>query len=282
MKKIILLLGPLLIISSAFAESLAPWNSSYKAREFHFENKRAVIITTSYATLDKIDPETGEVIEVGKPTGLYPSEMTGPYYEFIDANIDVDIVSITGGEIPFEPNILNRKVIHSKSDSRYLKDKNLQTKVKNSLPLSSVVIDDYDIVFLAGGWGAAYDFAQTPLLAEIMTEAYAKKKIIGAICHGPLGLLNAKKPDGSSIVKGLKMTAVTDRQVKQLKIQHTPMHPERDLKAAGADYKSKKGFLRDFFANKVVVDGLIVTGQNQKGDIEASEKIMELLEKQVE
>lgn len=268
------------MVFNVYAGSLAPWNSNYKPKKFHFENKRVVIITTSYATLDKIDPETGEVLEVGKPTGLYPSEMTGPYYEFIDANIDVDIVSIKGGEIPFEPNILDSKIIRSKSDSRYLKDKALQDKVLNSIPLDQIVIDDYDIVFLAGGWGAAYDFAQTPLLAEKMSEAYAKRKIIGAICHGPLGLLNAIKPDGTPLVKDLKITAVTDRQVEQLKITHTPMHPERDLKAAGAIYESKRGFLKDFFAIKVVVDGLIVSGQNQKADLEASEKIMELLEKQ--
>jgi putative intracellular protease/amidase len=282
MMKPILLLAFLLSTTSVNAESLAPWNSSYKPRSFYFENKRAVIITTSYATLDKINPDTGEVIEVGKPTGLYPSEMTGPYYEFIDANIDVDIVSIKGGDIPMEPGILNRRVRRSASDSRYLKDNLLQEKVKNSIPLHKINISDYDIVFLAGGWGAAYDFAQSRTLTEKMSQAYAQGKIIGAICHGPLGLLNAKKPDGSSLVKGLKMTAVTDRQVKQLKIQHTPKHPERDLKAAGAVYEGKRHFLRDFLASLVVVDGNIVTGQNQKSDLEAAEKIMELLEKQVQ
>lgn len=270
----------LLQVFSVYAGTLAPWNSSYKVRDFHFENKRAVIITTSYSTLDTLDPLTGEVIKVGEPTGLYPSEMTGPYYEFVKANIDVDIASIKGGEIPFEPNILDSKIKRSESDSKYLKDKMLQEKVKYSLSIENLNIDNYDIVFLAGGWGAAYDFAQSELLGKLISEAYSKNKIIGAICHGPLGFLQAQKPDGSLLVEGLKLTAVTDRQIQQLKIEHTPMHPERDLKATGAIYFSESHLLRDFFASRVVVDGLVVTGQNQKSDLEASEKIMELLERQ--
>lgn len=278
--KRLLIVTLFLNVFSVYAGSLAPWNSNHKVRNFHFENKRAVIITTSYSTLDTIDPQTGEVIKVGKPTGLYPSEMTGPYYEFVKANIDVDIASIKGGKIPFEPNILNSKIKRTKSDSKYLKDIMLQEKVNHSLSIENLKIDDYDIVFLAGGWGAAYDFAQSDLLGKLVSEAYAKNKIIGAICHGPLGFFQAQKLDGSPLVNGLKVTAVTDRQIQQLGIEHTPIHPERDLKAAGAIYFSERHWLRDFFASRVLVDGLIVTGQNQKSDLEASEKIMDLLERQ--
>jgi putative intracellular protease/amidase len=59
------------------------------------------------------------------------------------------------------------------------------------------------------------------------------------------------------------MTAVTDRQVRQLGVSITPLHPESALRAAGARFESRTHPLRDFFANHWVVDGNLVTGQNQ-------------------
>jgi putative intracellular protease/amidase len=55
---------------------------------------------------------------------------------------------------------------------------------------------------------------------------------------------------------------VTDKQVEELRITITPQHPERELRAAGANFESSTAF-RDFFASHVEVDGRIVSGQNQ-------------------
>jgi putative intracellular protease/amidase len=74
------------------------------------------------------------------------------------------------------------------------------------------------------------------------------------------------------------MTAVTDKQVKELGIEITPLHPERDLRAAGALFESRTAF-RDMFANHVVIDGTIVTGQNQNAGAETAQKMMVLLKK---
>jgi putative intracellular protease/amidase len=96
-----------------------------------------------------------------------------------------------------------------------------------------------------------------------MTEAYAAGRILGGICHGPLGLLRARRPDGELVVRGRRLTAVTDRQVHQLGIGLTPLHPEAALRAAGARFESRRHAVRDFFANHYVADGDLVTGQNQ-------------------
>jgi putative intracellular protease/amidase len=87
--------------------------------------------------------------------------------------------------------------------------------------------------------------------------------VIGGICHGPLGLLKARKPNGELLVKGRRITAVTDRQVKQLGVGITPLHPESALRQAGALFEGETHPLRDFFANHYVVDGDLITGQNQ-------------------
>ena len=65
-------------------------------------------------------------------------------------------------------------------------------------------------------------------------------------------VLFAKTKDGN-ILKAEKMTGVTDKQVDELGISITPMHPETELKKAGALFESETKF-RDVFANHTVVD----------------------------
>jgi len=237
----------------------------YKVPEMDLSGRRALIVTTSHDTLD---PE-------GDATGVFASEMTAPYYAFLDAGMEVDIASIEGGDVPVEPVSLRWPMI-SPPDRRYLKDPQLVSKVKRSFDIEFVDIKEYDIVFLAGGWGAAYDFAQSEVLGEQIGLAYGSGAVVGGVCHGPLGLIPARAPDGSPLVEGRRVSAVTDKQIKELGITFTPKHPERDLRAAGALFEADTGF-RDFFANHVVVDGRLVTGQNQNSGAETAHRMMEVV-----
>jgi len=258
-----------------------PHKSNVKRKSFNLKGYKAIIITTSQASLDQTDDQTGKVIKVGKATGVYASEMTEPYYTFLDAGMDVEIASIAGGKIPIEKLSL-RPLVRTIDDSRFLKDPVLKEKVERSKSISEINSEDYDIIFLAGGWGAAYDFAQSSELSTIMTHAYASQTIIGAVCHGPLGLIGATKPDGSPLVEDVKLTAVTNKQLKQLMVGNTPKHPETELRKAGAKYESTNGLIH-MFKSRVVVDNkhLIVTGQNQKAGIETAQSALELLEEKV-
>ena len=71
-----------------------PHKSNVSRKAYNLKGYKAVIITTSQATLDKIDQKTATLLKVGKPTGVYASEMTEPYYTFLDAQMEVDISSI--------------------------------------------------------------------------------------------------------------------------------------------------------------------------------------------
>jgi putative intracellular protease/amidase len=235
--------------------------------------KRALIITTSHSVL----AAPGETD--GPATGVMASELTHPYYTFLDGGMEVDVASIKGGEIPIDPQTLQFMII-SPEDERYLNDPIAQAKVENSIPIAEVDIDQYDIVFISGGWGAAYDLAQSPVLAEKVTESYYgdKAAIIGGVCHGVLGLVNARDREGNLLIAGRRMTGVSDKQVKELGIEITPMHPESELRKAGAIYESQTAF-RDFLATHVVVDNeqRFVTGQNQNSGLEASHRMMLVL-----
>jgi putative intracellular protease/amidase len=207
------------------------------------------------------------------------SEFTHPYYSFIDAGIEVDMASIQGGVIPIDPQTLSYPVA-SPEDKRYLNDPIAQTKVQNSMGIADVDIGQYDIVFISGGWGAAYDLAQTPAMAEKVSEAFYGERtaVIGGVCHGVLGLINATDKEGNTLIAGRRMTGVTDKQIQELGIEMTPLHPETELRRVGALYESQTAF-RDIFATHVVVDDeqRFVTGQNQNSGLETAHRMMQVI-----
>lgn len=213
-------------------------------------DRRALVVATNHGTLD-----------IGKPTGVFASELTVPYYAFLDAGMLVDVASPAGGVIPVDPLSL-KPVVRTAADDRFLADDELRCQVTESLPIGVLDMDDYDIVYLAGGWGAAFDFGTSEPLAAKITEANATGAVIGGICHGPLGLRNATTVGGHPLVEGRRVTGVTDKQVRELGIGSTPQHPETELRRMGARFESATRF-RDPLANHWVVDGNLVTGQNQ-------------------
>jgi putative intracellular protease/amidase len=234
--------------------------------------KRALVITTSHGVLAPVGETEGD------PTGVAISEMTHPYYTFLDGGMDVDLASIKGGQIPIDPMTMNR-VVKTTEDERFLNDSIAMSKAKHAIPIADVDIRAYDIVFISGGWGASYDLAQSPVLGEMVSDAYFgdKDAIIGGVCHGVLGLVNARATDGSLLVAGRRMTGVTDKQIKELGIEVTPKHPETELRKAGAIFESQSAF-RDMFATHVTVDDerRFVTGQNQNSALEASHVMMKV------
>ncbi len=118
----------------------------YDGQRYLLAEGRALIIATNH----------NELGEGGRETGVFGSELTAPYYEFQGGRMNVDVASIQGGKIPFDPMSFNR-FIKSGYDDRMMKDPVLQAKVENSLRIDDLDFTGYDVIFLAGGWGAAYD-----------------------------------------------------------------------------------------------------------------------------
>lgn len=219
------------------------------------------------------------VLDLGVATGVFASELTVPYYAFLDAGMKVDVASPRGGVVPIDP-LSMKEAIRTPEDDRLLGDEDLRGKLMESLPIAALDFGAYDLIYFAGGWGAAFDLAQSDDLGERVSAAYAAGRVLGGICHGPLGLLKARTPDGEPLVKGRRISAVTDRQIHQLGIEITPIHPESALRAAGARFEGKRHPLRDFFANHFVEDGDLVTGQNQNaGPIVARRMMRRVLAK---
>ncbi len=235
--------------------------------------RRALIITTSHDVLSAPGETTGD------ETGVMASELTHPYYSFLQSGLEIDVASIKGGQVPVDPQTLNF-VVRTPEDERYMDDAVLQAKVTNSIAVEDVDFTVYDIVFLSGGWGAAYDLGQSPVLGKKISEAYysEKKPLIGGVCHGVLGLIKALDSEGNLLIAGRKMTGVTDKQIKELGIEVTPLHPETELRKAGARFEANSAF-RDVLATHTVVDEekRFVTGQNQNSGRETAQAMLTLL-----
>jgi putative intracellular protease/amidase len=212
---------------------------------------RALCIATNHAVLD-----------IGVATGVFASELSVPYYVFLDAGMQVDLASPLGGIIPVDPMSM-KESIRTPEDDRMVGDPTFRKQLMASLPIADLDFTAYDIIYFAGGWGAAFDLGQSDLLGEKVSAGYAAGRVIGGICHGPLGMLKARTPEGEPIVKGRRISAVTDKQVQQLGIEITPLHPETELRKAGARFESETHPRRDFLANHYVEDGDLITGQNQ-------------------
>jgi putative intracellular protease/amidase len=278
-KKLFIALSALLAAAALVALALptilhkAGLHPPYTGERVELPGRRALIITTSHGVLGA----PGET--EGQATGVFGSELTHPYYTFLDGDMEVDVASIAGGEIPIDP-MSFRYMIRTPEEERFREDPALQAKVRNSLRIDDVDIGQYDIVFLSGGWGAAYDLGYSEALAQKISEAYYAERtpVIGGVCHGVLGLINAKDRDGNLLIAGRRMTGVSDKQIRELGIEVTPLHPETELRKAGARYESRTAF-RDIFATLVVVDDekRFVTGQNQNSGLEAAHAMMKIV-----
>lgn len=278
-KKLLIIAGSIVAVIMLFIAFLPTIMQSlgihpdYDGPTYTVEGGKALIVTTSHGVLSK----PGET--EGKATGVFGSEMTHPYYVFLEAGMEVDVASIKGGEIPVDPSSFAYPII-SDEDKRFQNDAVFQAKVENSIKIDDIDFAEYDVVFLAGGWGAAYDLEQSDVLAQKISDAYYSEKetIIGSVCHGALGLVNAEDLDGNLLIAGRRATGVTNSQLEALNIAFTPRHPETELKNAGAIFEYESAF-RDFYATHVTVDDeqRFVTGQNQNSGLEAAHKITELL-----
>jgi putative intracellular protease/amidase len=173
------------------------------------------------------------------PLGFFGSELTVPYYVFLESGMQVDVASPRGGVIPVDPLSMDA-TIRTPDDDRLLGDLTLRDQLTNSRANADLDFTAYDIVYFAGGWGAAFDPGQSDLLGRKVSEAWAGGRVIGGICHGPLGLLKARTADGQLLVKGRRLTAVTDKQVRELGVSITPLHPETALRQAGPLFEGQR------------------------------------------
>lgn len=188
-----------------------------------------------------------------KKAGFELTELSRAYYVFRANGFEVDIASPLGGKPP--------AVLDDMGDVDYafLNDKDAQVKLASSLKLADIDPSGYAAVYFVGGKGAMFDFPDNPDVARIVA-AIAPRGVVGAICHGPAALLGVKLADGTALMAGRKMTAVSNEEELFLRKDARSVFPfllEDKANNVGARFVKAPLFL-----DNTVIDGRLVTGQN--------------------
>lgn len=215
--------------------------------------KRALIVLTSVGAFPA---EAGA--QAGRKTGFYMDEMATPYWALRDSGAVVGIASIAGGEPPADPGSMGEVGNRKPAVQRFLDDSAAMAALRDTIAIADVDPEAYDLIFLPGGHGTMWDFRQSDDLARIVGRMFDRNAIIGAVCHGPAGLIAAKTADGTPIVQGLRVNSFTDAEERAVELTDiVPFLVETSLRENGAIFEGT-----DNFASHAVRDGNLVTGQN--------------------
>jgi len=210
----------------------------------------------------------GQLGDTGKPTGFFLGELTHPLEVFETAGIPVEFASIQGGEPPVDGLELEDPV-----NARYWNDKVFREKLAKTKKLSSLEPSDYSAVFFVGGHGTMWDFPDDAAVQRFARDLYEAGSPVGAVCHGPAALVNAKLSDGSYLVAGKTVSSFTNSEEE--KVGLTDVVPF--LLATKFEERGAKHLPAPDFTKQIVASGNLVTGQNPASAAGVAEKMTELL-----
>jgi len=205
----------------------------------------------------------------GIPTGYNLAEVTHQLEKLKDAGIAVEFASIKGGDAPLDGlEDMNDPVI-----ARFWADRDFRHAMANTLCIDEVDPSRYSAIFFAGGHGTMWDFPDNTAAQNAIREIDASGGIIAAVCHGPAALVNATKADGSLLVAGKRVAAFTDSEEEVVQSTHVvPFLLASTLNARGAQHQNGADW-----ANNVVVDGRLITGQNPQSAASLGEQLRDAL-----
>ncbi len=226
------------------------------------KDKKVLMVITSHAELGN----------TGEKTGFWIEEFAAPYYTFIDAGVQVTLVSPAGGQPPVDPKS-ELADFQTPSTKRFDADIEAQALVANTVKLVEVKAADYDAVFYPGGHGPLWDLTDNTDSITLIENFLATNKPIAAVCHATAAFLNIKDAKGEFVVKDKAVTGFTNSEEEAVQLTDVvPFLLEDELLKRGGDFQKAADW--SVFA---VQDGLLITGQNPASSELAAEKLLTTL-----
>lgn len=204
----------------------------------------------------------------------------------------MDIASIEGGYCPVTPSSVEN--LHQDAmNEGFWKSDRLRRMTERSKAITACDPKDYDGVFFVGGFGTMWDFPFSKPLAEFTELLHDKYDgLIGAVCHGPIALLNVKSEQNNGfLIAGKEVTAFCNEEEKLASaymVPHFPRHnydavlQDETLKtcedlftARGALYRKKEPW-----AVNVLRADRVFTGQNPASAGPLAQLMLQALEDQ--
>ncbi|KAK1527349.1 ThiJ/PfpI family protein [Colletotrichum costaricense] len=149
-----------------------------------------------------------------------PIQVAIPYQTFKDAGFDVNFATETGSMPRCDARMLeglSQKFLGAAASTIKLHDTMVKSaEMQNPLSWTSLgfTLDDFDIVHIPGGHDKEVRQLMDSTTAQKLLADYFPqtkkpgKKIVTAICHGPLVLCNTKSQDGNSVLYHCTTTAL--------------------------------------------------------------------------
>ncbi|AXB48350.1 type 1 glutamine amidotransferase domain-containing protein [Amycolatopsis albispora] len=206
-------------------------------------------------------------------TGYWAEEVAAPHEKFAEAGFTVDFASPGGVRQPLDRHSADPEIA-GPDCGRYVEHAERALREFGPLrKLDEVDIDDYVAVVLPGGHGPVVDLHQDPGLGRLLTAADAAGKVIGAVCHGPAGLLSAVDAEGKWLFAGRKMAAFTDEEERLFgTAEGAPWLLASRLRELGAEHTSGPAY-----QPYNVRDRNLFTGQNPASSAPMAEAMIDAL-----
>jgi putative intracellular protease/amidase len=210
--------------------------------------------------------------DTGKKTGFWLEEFAAPFYVFLDAGLAITLASPAGGQPPLDPKS-DEPDSQTEDTRRFRADQEARATLAGTRKLNTIRPQDYDAVFYPGGHGPLWDLAQDPDSLALIEQFWAAGKPVAAVCHAPGVLYRARKPDGSPLVEGKRVTGFTNSEEEAVGLsQVVPFLVEDALKQAGGLFERT-----DDWGAFAIADGHLVTGQNPASSVAAAQELLKLL-----
>jgi len=194
--------------------------------------------------------------------GFWLAELTHPYWHFSERGHEIAFASPEGGKgtvdptsDPYSDTSWEKTDLVSKG---FLSDKTLVDKIGATIALRDVRPEEYDAVHIVGGGGAAVDLYPNAEVKRILEHFWDANKVVGTICHGSIALANI--PDRVAGKQATGFSREEDAQVEALYgLNFIPNFPQPAMEQAGITYVHTEPW-----GLRVVIDGKLITGQNQQ------------------
>ncbi|QGI69525.1 hypothetical protein CEK26_013481 [Fusarium fujikuroi] len=236
-------------------------------------------MTTSKPKILVVLTSADKVPKTGKQIGWYLPELAHPFH-VLNPRAELVYATPKGGESPLDP-----VSVELFKDDPICKDflENQESVWKNTLKLSDVAgrASEFDAIFYPGGHGPMVDLVHDEHSKNLLRDFHSQDKVISAVCHGPAAFVNATTASGDLILKGKQVTGFDDVGEEMFKFtDDMDFSLEKRLgEVSGGKYvKADEGPL----AEKVVVDGKIITGQNPASSRGVAEEIAKALGVEIE
>ena len=207
----------------------------------------------------------------GRKTGFWLEEFAAPYYVFADAGVQLVLASPKGGQPPIDPKS-DLPENQTPAMERFKKDEVAKKVLSQTAKLADMKAEDFDTIFYSGGHGPMWDLAESPLSISLIESFYNSGKPVALVCHAP-GVLHRVMYKGAPLVKGKRLTGFSNSEEEAVQLTHVvPFLVEDELKRLGGLYEKAPDW-----QSFVIVDGLLITGQNPASSTAAADALLKLM-----